>query len=382
MVQFPAFGAVVRVERINHCIQAADMTTKTIHITLGRMGDRILMRFPYNTEVIAVMRGIPGCSWDRSNRAWSAPYSAERLDQIEQALSSYTLINDETMPDSEQRRLEALQRLERELIIRRYSRKTIASYRHYNLELLRFTGKRPDGITNDDIKNYLRDLAESRGMAVSTLNSAINALKFHYGTVRGTDFIYDIARPTKDKKLPIVLSADEVRRIIGAIANLKHRTIIMLIYSAGLRLGEAITLTVHDIDFTRKTIHIRGAKGRKDRYSLLSDAIVDTLRAYLRSYPHARWLFEGQQRGRHVTDRTVQKVFETACRRIKLGKNATVHTLRHSFATHLLEKGIDLRYIQELLGHASCKTTEIYTHVSNRRLNAIKSPLDDIINGP
>jgi site-specific recombinase XerD len=188
--------------------------------------------------------------------------------------------------------------------------------------------------------------------------------------------VYEIKRPKKDKKLPVVLSQKEVFRILSLVTNIKHRTILMLIYSGGLRIGEAVKLRVEDIDPERKLIYIKSAKGRKDRYTILSDVALKTAQKYFDLYKPQRWLFPGSRPDKHITTRTVQAIFEDACKNAGITKDVSPHSLRHSFATHLLESGIDLRYIQELLGHKSSKTTERYTHVSNKDLSKIKSPLD------
>jgi len=214
--------------------------------------------------------------------------------------------------------------------------------------------------------------------ATSTLNQAINALKFYYGTVLKKKFIYEVKRPRKDKKLPIVLNKEEVTKIINSVNNLKHRAILMLVYSAGLRVGEVVRLKLEDIDNKRMLIHIKGAKGRKGRYTMLSETALDILRKYWKEYKPVKWLFEGARTGRYLSTRTVEKILEYACEKAGIRKDVSVHTLRHSFATHLLEGGTDLRYIQELLGHTSSKTTEIYTHVSTKSIGKIKSPLDTL----
>jgi site-specific recombinase XerD len=203
-------------------------------------------------------------------------------------------------------------------------------------------------------------------------------LKFYYGTVLKKKFIYEVRRPRKDKKLPVVLSPEEVAKILGVVGNIKHRAILMLVYSAGLRVGEVVRLKPEDIDSNRMLIHIRGSKGRKDRYTMLSKRALETLNRYWKVYKPTKWLFEGARAGRYISIRTVQKIFEHACEKAGMKKDITVHTLRHSFATHLLETGTDLRYIQELLGHAHSKTTEIYTHVSTQSIGKIKSPLDSL----
>jgi len=176
-------------------------------------------------------------------------------------------------------------------------------------------------------------------------------------------------------RLPAVLSEEEVISILRQIINLKHKCIIYLIYSGGLRLSEVVHLKISDIDSHRKVITINGAKGKKDRISLLSDAVLALLREYYKQYKPKEWLFEGQKGGKY-SPKSVQKIFQAACIKSGIKKHATIHTLRHSFATHLLEHGTDLRYIQELLGHKNSKTTEIYTHITKKGWDKIESPID------
>ena len=268
--------------------------------------------------------------------------------------------------------------LRKNLVVRKYSPKTIKSYIHYNKDFLGYVRKKPNEITNEDVKDYLFYLVEEKEVSASTLNTAINALKFYYGEVLKRGFVYELKRPKKDKKLPVVLSQEEISRILSSITNIKHRLILMLIYSAGLRVSEVVKLKPGDIDDERKLIHIKGGKGRKDRYTMLSEVAIEMIRRYLKEYGQSIWLFSSQDKEKHITTRTVEKIFSNACRKANIKKNATVHSLRHSFATHLLERGTDLRYIQELLGHKSSKTTEIYTHVSNKDIGKIKSPLDSL----
>lgn len=268
--------------------------------------------------------------------------------------------------------------LRRELLSRKYSYKTMKGYLYHNNDFLKFTGKNSSGTTEEDIKRYLFHLAESKQFAASTLNQAINALKFYYGSMLKTKFIYDIKRPRRDRKLPVVLSQEEVAKILSSIDNVKHKAILMLTYSAGLRVGEVVKLKPADVDGKRMLIHVKGAKGRKDRYSILSIKALSVLREYWRRFKPKTWLFEGARARRYITIRTVQKILEHACQKAGIKKEITVHSLRHSFATHLLESGTDLRYIQELLGHVHSKTTEIYTHVSTKSLGKIKSPLDSL----
>jgi site-specific recombinase XerD len=213
------------------------------------------------------------------------------------------------------------------------------------------------------------------------VNQALSAIKFLFSHVLNKEkILYEIPRPKKEKKLPNILSQDEVLAILDVISNLKHKAILYLVYSAGLRVGEVVRLKINDIDSQRMLIHIRQGKGRKDRYTVLSEITLNILRNYVKMEKPEDWLFPGGKAGSFLTERAVQKVFHKACLKANISKNVTVHSLRHSFATHLLEGGTDLRYIQELLGHKSSKTTEVYTHVTNASISRIKSPLDRMIN--
>lgn len=269
--------------------------------------------------------------------------------------------------------------LRRELVSRKYSYKTVKAYIYYNSDFLNFIGKKPAEITDSDIKDYLLYLVEKRQSATSTLNQAINSLKFYYGTMLKKKFVYEIKRPRKDKKLPVALSEEEAANILSSVDNIKHKSLLMLVYSAGLRVSEIVRLRPEDIDGTRMLIFVRNAKGRKDRYTLLSESTLKTLREHWKQHKPTKWLFPGPDKEKHITTRTAQRVFDIACNRSGIKKEVTIHSLRHSFATHLLENGIDLRYIQELLGHKSSKTTEIYTHVSNKDFMKRRNPLDQIL---
>ena len=210
------------------------------------------------------------------------------------------------------------------------------------------------------------------------LNVIINALKFYYGEVLEKNFIFEVKRPKKDKKLPVVLSKEKVKRILDVTTNIKHKAILMLMYSGGLRVGEIVRLKLENIDHERSLIHIKGSKGRKDRYTIFVKSVLVVLRKYCDQYRPEKWLFEGAKQGKHILTRTVQAIFKHVCEKTGIKKEVSAHSLRHSFATHLLKSGVDLRYIQEILGHKSSKTTEIYTHVSKASIASIKSPLDTI----
>lgn len=229
------------------------------------------------------------------------------------------------------------------------------------------------------IKSYILYLKENKNYSHSYISQLIGSLKFWYIKIKKLpDFEFCIVHPRKEKKLPNVLSKQEIQNIISEIQNLKHKTIIMLIYSAGLRISEAAQLKVSDINSQRGLIRVCQGKGKKDRVTLLSEKVLKALRLYYKGYKPEYWLFPGANSGKPITTRSIQNVFERARKNANISAKATVHWLRHSFATHLLESGVDLRYIQELLGHQSSKTTEIYTHVSSKEIVKIRNPLDDL----
>lgn len=227
------------------------------------------------------------------------------------------------------------------------------------------------------IREYLVRRLEEDRLSRAYHDQAVSALRFLCAHVLHVPAIAEsIRRPRPERRLPVVLSRGEVRRLLGEVKNPKHRALLMLIYSAGLRVGEAVRLRPGDLDPERRLLFVRGGKGRKDRYTLLSERAVAAVREYLEREEVGPWLFPGPRPDRPLSTRSVQKIVAQARIAAGIKKHITVHTLRHSFATHLLEAGIDVRYIQELLGHASARTTQIYTHVSRRALEHVRSPLD------
>lgn len=284
------------------------------------------------------------------------------------------------MPNSQ---LGLFEVLTQELRLRNYSHKTLKAYKScLRMFIAYFRPRHPRDLTEEDIRNYLLHLIERERLAASTVNQVFNALRFLYVELYKQPFcIGSIPRPKKEKKLPNVLSLGEVKRIVEAVHNLKHKALLMVTYAGGLRVGEVVRLRIEDIDSERNMTHVRRAKGRKERYTLLGNAALAVLREYWKKYHPREWLFEGEKPGRHLSERTAQEVFEAAVAKARIAKRVTFHSLRHSFATHLLEAGVDLRYIQELLGHSSSKTTEIYTHVSQKKMKQIQSPLDQALEG-
>lgn|SRR3989338_3841813 len=259
-----------------------------------------------------------------------------------------------------------------ELQLRNYSPKTIKSYilclRHY------FTGSFiPEIFNHQDIQNFLIKKYH-QGLSASTINLYLNAIKFFYKEVIKTPQTISFKSAKRPQKIPIVLTKNEVANIIHATTNPKHKLIISLTYGSGLRVSEVTALKIQDIDLEQKTIHIKNAKGNKDRITLLPEKIIKPISFLIATYQPHEYLFLSN-RGKRLTSRTLQTVFKNSLRKAHITKPATFHSLRHSFATHLLESGVDIRYIQSLLGHNTIRTTQRYTQVTVTHLQNIKSPL-------
>jgi len=263
--------------------------------------------------------------------------------------------------------------LSEEMKLKNFSRRTIESYTYYIQDCLKYTRTSPNRITEEHIREYLVFL-QNKNRSASTLNTAYSALKLYFEKILRRKFFVHIPRSKREKTLPNVLSKDEVRRLIEGTKNVKHRTMISLLYGAGLRVGELVRLKMCNFDFDRKVIHVVQGKGKKDRYTLLPASLIEILQKQ-KSVKDAQSFLFTNQKGKHLTEKTVEKVVKAAAVRAAISKHISPHTLRHSFATHLLENGTDIRYIQELLGHAKIETTQIYTHVSLKD-KSIKSPLD------
>lgn len=262
--------------------------------------------------------------------------------------------------------------------IRNYSQRSISTYHKMLCSLERFFNISVDDISPDQVRDFLQYSITERNLSVSYINQVISAVKILQQDVLGNSWeAIRIKRPRMDKTLPVVLSKEEIKSIIESTRNLKHRAILAVIYSSGLRLSELISLKASDIDADRRQIRVFG-KGNKYRYTLLSGNTLDMLRMYWRAYKPARYLFEGQKKGQPISRGTIQKVFKQSCTRAGIKKQATVHSLRHSFATHLLENGVNLKIIQNLLGHSSLRTTSIYLHITRFDPSSVKSPFDEI----
>lgn len=263
----------------------------------------------------------------------------------------------------------------------RYSYNTIKNYTsHLNLFYLKMKEKNKEKISKQDIIDYIYYLANVKKYSYSSLKHSIYSIELYYKLIFNTNIEISkdvLLKFRREYKLPNVLSIEEVEKIIKSTNNLKHKTILSLIYSCGLRVGEAVKIKLSDIDSKRKLIKIEGAKGNKDRYIMLSEKLIELIKKYYKEYSPKKYLFEGQIDGFYSV-RSIQALFNNSVKLAKIQKKVSVHSLRHSFATHLLEQGIDIRYIQELLGHKNLKTTQIYTHISNNNIGNITSPFDKL----
>jgi site-specific recombinase XerD len=267
--------------------------------------------------------------------------------------------------------------LKKELEIRNFSPKTVKAYLYYNVDLVKYCQKDPTAIKEQDIKDYLWYLLEERKVSGSTARLAINAIKFYYRQVKKRRFSFYYRLPKAEKKLPVVLSKQEVARLLEQPKNIKHRLILSLMYGAGLRISEAVSLRVADFDFDHAAIWVRQGKGAKDRQTILPKKLIGQLNEYSAGKGSSDYIFVGQRPGCHLTSRSAEAIFARALAEAGINKEATCHSLRHSFATHLLKNGTDIRYIQELLGHQSLSTTQRYTKVDDTELRMISSPFDD-----
>jgi site-specific recombinase XerD len=266
-----------------------------------------------------------------------------------------------------------------DLKVRNYAERTQAIYIARVAEVAEHFGRSPDRIGREEIGDYLRYLVAERGVSRSAFVQTTAALRFLYRTTLDRPgMIPHLPYPRQKRRQPIVLSRGEVARLLKAIRNVKHRAVAMVQYGSGLRISEALQLQLSDIDSDRMVITVRRGKGDVDRQVILSVVLLGALRQYLRAYRPTHWLFEGRDRAKPLGASTIQRAIKAAGLRAGILKHATSHSLRHSFATHLLESGTDLRTIQVLLGHRSLKTTQIYTHVATDRLRSTVSPLDTL----
>ena len=377
------------------------MISITLSLITHNNKERIFASFPLNKTVNAIFKTFPGSRWSATHRQWHLPVDKSLLKELEILLNGiakldsnllrqqllerknksqsalvtsktiYHLLSDENK--------QALDIYIKTLYLKAYSANTIKTYRNEFTVLLRILGSHPvQHLEQDHIKSYLLFLITRLRYSEMHAHTAINAIKFYFEQVlKQPKRVYEIPRPKKPLTLPKVHATESVQQMIVETENIKHRCMLMLAYSAGLRVSEIVQLQLTDIDSKRMTITIKLAKGKKDRQVPLSKILLHQLRLYYKIYAPHRYLFEGQD-GARYSIRSAQEVFQQAKKRAGVKGKGGIHSLRHSYATHLLESGTDIRLIQELLGHNSIKTTVRYTHVSIKNLSNITSPLDKL----
>jgi integrase/recombinase XerD len=368
-------------------------------VNLDVFEKKMVLRMPVNEADIEFVKSIKFSRWVKGKRHWEITNYGDNLNKLIKHFGNRMLVTDrqnEALASSKKSREQAKKpvvlppatpyvhtcsnEFTKWLEYRRYSESTVKSYTQAIKSLMRYVSpKKAEDVTEDDVVDFIHGYLVHNGYSYTYQNQVINAVKLFFDKVYHTKFdIERIERPRRVHKLPNVLSKQEIKSILDAPKNVKHRTILRMIYGCGLRRSEVLNLKLSDVDSKRKLLIIRNTKGKKDRVVPVSDKIIAMLRDYYKMYRTKTWLFEGRTPGTQYTATSLREVLYNAVKKAGINKPVTPHWLRHSYATHLLETGTDLRYIQELLGHKSSRTTEIYTHVTMKSLQNIRSPLDDL----
>lgn len=336
---------------------------------------RIAITFEKNAELIARIKTVDGSRWSQSLKVWHIPDTEENrirfkisIAEGKSALSQIQEVNQSV-----------LKRFVEQIQLKGYSPNTLKTYRNeFGIYLCYIKQIDAQNFTLEDIRNYILYCINTLKLSEANLHSRINAIKFYYEQVLKRErFLFEIPRPKKPLQLPKVIAPADIKKLFEATPNLKHNTLLKLCYGLGLRVSEIVNLKIKDIDSKAMQVFIERGKGKKDRYVNLPESILPQLRTYFTDYKPNVYLFEGQYGGQY-SSRSAQQVFKNAMLKAKINKSVGIHSLRHSFATHLLEQGTDIRFIQELLGHNDIRTTFIYTEVSDKNIRKIISPLDHL----
>lgn len=356
------------------------------------------VQFKFSRFIYSYFQQLENCQWDKNEKCWVLEKGKFSFDELKSnfhekatftfeqpILQSVEYKKAHLRPsdflaslDSE-KELE-LQQFERFMLSKRYSENTIKVYRETLRIFMRYYSEKSiEEISNQDLIAFNNDYILKNKFSSSYQNQLVNAVKLYFSVMQHKRLDVElIHRPRNEKVLPNVLSKIEVKKILETPTNVKHRTMLSLIYACGLRRSELLNLTLKDIQSERKLLLIKQSKGKKDRIVPISDKIIEMLRFYYKIFKPKIWLFEGQRENTKYSEKSLENVLKQSLVKAKITKPVTLHWLRHSYATHLLETGTDLRYIQELLGHSSSRTTEIYTHVSTKSIQQIRSPFDDL----
>ena len=376
------------------------ITSITLETKIHRAQKQILVQFRYNVEILQMIRSMGG-KFSATHSCWYVNYSAKNLNYLRKEFAEYHIkVIDGDMPKREsangKQRIIArgacdfivgLTKVQRREVMlytqylhgQRYSKSTIECYLTFVRSFLGYyKEKESDTITLRDIDKYNYEVIIKNKYSVSYQRQFVSAIKLFYDYVVHCTFdTSEIERPRKEYKLPSVLSKEEIRQLLVCTNNLKHKAILSTIYSAGLRIGEVLNMRIVDIDTDRMQVHIKNAKGKKDRYVKLSKTNLMVLRRYLHQYTPQQYLFEGPNNSQYSSS-SIRQFLRKSCKKAGIKKYVTPHTLRHSYATHMLELGIDLRYVQAFLGHSKPETTMIYTHISSEKVDNMANPLDEL----
>lgn len=367
---------------------------KTIKLQIDTHHNKEIVSFIFEKdfELIELLKTKLNARWSATKKFWYQPRIEFNLGKtletfkniawvdIKEITKSTTeyISTPEILPNGDiQQEIEAFQKW---LKFKRYSPSTIKTYSDALFVFLNFfKQKNITSLNNNDVVFFVNEYILKQKLSFSYQNQIINAIKLYFREIRKSKIEVDVLqRPRREYKLPNVLSKEEIKAILQTPTNFKHRTMLSLIYACGLRRSELLNLKIGDVDSKRHMLIIRNSKGYKDRQVPISDKTIEMLREYYKAYKPKIWLFEGQQIGKPYSEQSLQSVLKQAVKKTKIIKPVTLHWLRHSYATHLLESGVDIRYIQTLLGHKSTRTTEIYTHVSEKSLQKISSPFDTL----
>ncbi|CAN5897433.1 site-specific integrase [soil metagenome] len=356
----------------------------------------ILLKFPYDSVLIEKVKSLSGAGWSASLGGWYVELSKENLTMLKNRFVGFNAnelikIENEIVESKNETKTPGETQLSGEAVAgivqftmylrsRRYSENTISTYTDAVRTFLKFHSKKKmSEISNQDLIGFNTQYIIANKYSASFQNQVVNAVKLFFREMQNTSIDVNlIHRPRREHKLPNVLSKEEIKLLLAAPQNIKHKAMLSLIYACGLRCGELLRLKPEHVDSKRNVLIIKQSKGKKDRIAPLSARVVELLRSYYSAFRPKVFLFEGQKEGNMYDERSLQNVLKQNVIRAGIKKPVTLHWLRHSYATHLLENGTDLRYIQEILGHSSSKTTEIYTHVSTKSIQNIISPFDTL----
>jgi integrase/recombinase XerD len=352
--------------------------------------NRIKLVFSYDKELIEKVKKIPGARWSQTMKCWHVPDTNECLTYMQNFIGcpiTTNSVQNEKMQVSKNEESptsmiadSTIVTFHKYLTNLRYSINTIKNYEmsvRIFFEFHKF--KDPEDITMEDINNFCGSYIVNQKRSASYQNIFINAIKLYYKVIYNKCIeIEEIKRPRREHRLPCIFNKEEVAKILQAPTNIKHRAMLATVYSCGMRCGDLINLKISDLDTQRMLIHLKKGKGNKDRIVPLSKKLVELLRDYYKTYRPKKYMFEGSAKGEPYSETSIRQIFRSAVGKAGIKKPAKLHWLRHSYATHLLESGTDLRYIQEILGHNSSRTTEIYTHVTLHSIQNIRNPFDDL----